>query len=235
MQEQEAQEQFEAVTQEPVAQEKLLTQEQVNKIVQREKENAALKARRELEQEYQARIQQQSQAQQQQAARNETVSRETDADAIYQEVTERLNKEMQQKQLEEQMQNVANNYLAKVDMARKQYDDFDAVTAKFDASRFPQLVYLVSGMDNGGAVIYDLAKNPSKLASISILAREAPELAQQELLSLSQSIALNKQAQDEASRYETQAPLDRLSPSRTSGSDGNSSISDLRSQPWLRG
>lgn len=235
MQEQEAQEQVETPLQEPVNQEKMLTQEQVNRIVQREKENATLKARREIEQEYQARAEQQSQTQQQQATRNESVSRETDTDAIYQEVTERLNKEMQQKQLEEQMQNVANNYLAKVDAARKQYDDFDAITAKFDASRFPQLVYLVSGMDNGGAVIYDLAKNPSKLASISILAREAPELAQQELLSLSQSIAVNKQAQEDAGKYETQAPLDRLSPSRIAGSDGSNSISDLRSQPWLRG
>ena len=237
MQEQEALEQSLAQDQAPVEQqvEKMLTQDQVNKIVAREKENAATRTRREVEQEYQQKMEQANQVREQQSSRNENVSREIDADAIYQQVQERINQEMQQKQFESEMSNVANNYLSKVDAARGSYEDFDAITSKFDASKFPQLVYLVSGLENGGSVIYDLAKNPTKLAAISVLAKEAPEMAFQELQSLAQSISLNKQAVDSAGEYETAAPLDRLSSSRVSGSNGEQSINDLRNMPWLRG
>ena len=237
MQEQEALEQSLAQEQVPVEPpaEKMLTQDQVNKIVQREKENASVKARREVEQEYQQKMEQAKQIPMQQAAQNENVSREVDADAIYQQVQERINAEMQQKQFETEMSGVANSYLSKVDAARGSYEDFDAITAKFDASKFPQLVYLVSGLENGGSVIYDLAKNPTKLAAISVLAKEAPEMALQELQSLAQSISLNKEAVASAGNFESEPPLDRLNPSRVSGSNGEQSVNDLRSMPWLRG
>lgn len=238
MQEQEVEGQAVEQNVEPVEQqEKMLTQTQVQQIVQREKALAAERARKEAEAQFQAQMQaeQQNKMQQQQAQKNENVSREVDVNAISQQVREELNREMQQRQLEQEMSNVANNYLTKMELARKSYEDFDKVTADFDAQNFPQLVYLVSGLDNAGSVIYELAKNPTKLAAVSLLAKESPALAQRELTTLAQSIAVNQQAQANADNFATPAPLDRLNPSRVSGSSGEPSVRDFRSQDWLRG
>jgi len=232
MQEQEVLEQVE----QPVEQqEKMLTQDQVNKVVQREKVLAAERARKEVEAEYQQRAEQASQIPAQQAETNENTSRELDVGAITQQVREQLNKEMQQKAFETEMSTVADNYLSKADLARTTYEDFDKVTANFNPGDFPQLVYLVSGMENGGSVIYELAKNPKNLMLLSQMAKEAPQMAQQELATIAQSITLNKQAVDNAGDFETPAPLDRLNPSRVSGGNGEQSIKDLKAAPWLRG
>lgn len=225
----------EVQVEEPKEQEKLLSAHQVQKIVQKEKALAAERARKDMEAEFQQRMEQQNQAQANQSAQNENVSREVDVAAITQQVREELNREMQQKQFEEEMQNVAKNYVSKVDLAREKYEDFDEVTAKFNPQKFPQLVYMVSGLENGGEVIYDLAKNRDKFTRIISLLEKAPEMAQEDLLELSQSIALNKKAQEQASNFDTPEPLDRLSPSRVSSSNGESSIRDFKSQSWLRG
>lgn len=215
--------------------EKLLSQSEVNKIVQREKQNAALRAKQQAEEDYMRKledIKSQSAAQQQ---HNGTTSREVDADRLYQQVQERFNQEMQQKQLQQEMSTVANNYIAKMSQGKAAYEDFDEITKEFDPSAFPKLVYLVSGIDNAADIIYDLSRNPSKLVTLDTLAERSPKLAQAELLKLSRSIAENQTAKSDASQQSTAAPLDHLRPSRVSGATGEMSISDLRQQPWLRG
>jgi len=218
-----------------MTQEKLLPQSQVNKIVQREKEQAALRARREVEEEYQQRLEGINATSQQQRQRNDSTNREVDADAIYQQVQEKFNQEMQQKQIEQEMSRVANSYLSKMQQGRESYDDFDEVTKELDPTAFPQLIYLVAGIDNAADVMYELARNPVKLNALDGLAAKNPRYAQAELQKLSRSIAENKQAQNDAESQTTPAPLDRLQPSRVSGSNGKQSISDLRAQPWLKG
>jgi hypothetical protein len=212
-------------------QQPMLTQDQVNKIVAREKQRAAEAARREMEERIQAQEQ-----------RNTMVSRDADVAGIYQQVQERFNmeqdrlrKELEEKQLKEHMNQVANNYLSRVDAAKGSYQDFEDVTKDFDASAFPQLVYLLSGMDNAGHVLYDLSKNPLKLAAIDRLAERNPKQAQSELNKLSQSIILNQQAQEQAPGQSTADPLDRLQPSKIAGENGKMGIKDLRQQSWLKG
>ena len=217
---------------EAVEQPKLLTQEQVNKIVAHEKSRAAESARREAEERYQREIEALNAKQMQ---RNAEVPRDVDADAIYQQIQERFNKEMQERQLKSQMEQVANNYLQKVSQGKANYQDFDDVTRDFDPTQFPQLTFLLSGIENAGDVLYDLAKNPSKLAQIDYMAQRSPKMAQSQLQSLSKSIADNKQAQVDAKGQNIAEPLDRLQPSRVAGSNGKMSVRDLRSQPWLRG
>jgi hypothetical protein len=218
-----------------IEEEKLLPQSQVNAIVQHAKEKAALKARREAEEEYQRKIEALNSSIQNQGNRNENVSREIDADTIYQQVQERFNQEMQQKQLEEHLSNSANQYLSKMNQGKEIYDDFDEVTKEFDPTSFPKLVYLISGIDNAADVIYELSKNSSKLVTLDILADKNPRKAHAELLNLSRSIAENNSARNEANSQSTPAPLDRLQPSRVSGSNGKMNTTDLRSQPWLKG
>ena len=232
------------VAQSPVQQEKLLSQSEVNTIVGREKQQAADKARREAEQQYlvqlqelqkQKELQTMNQQHETQMQSNATQSREVDADQIYQQVQERFNQEMQQKQLETEMSNVANNYLTKMGEGKGRYEDFEDVTKDFDPTAFPTLIYLVAGMDNAADVIYELAKNPSKLVTIDTLSQRAPKQAQAELLKLSASIADNQKSASDANNQGVNEPLQRMQPSRLSGSNGDMSIRDLRSQPWLRG
>lgn len=216
-------------------QEKLLSQSQVNKIVAREKEQAALRAKREAEEAYQRRLEELNSTSQRQQQRNDTVSRDVDADAIYQQVQERFNQEMQQKQVEQEMTRVAQSYMSKVSQGRELYNDFDDVTREFDPTAFPQLTFLVAGIDNAADIVYELARNPQKLVTLDTLAQRAPRQAQAELLKLSRSIAENQQALNEAGNQTTPAPLDRLQPSKVSGSNGKPSFRDLRAQPWLKG
>src|SRR5678815_5578645 len=89
-------------------QEKMLPQSQVNKIVQHAKEKAAQSARREAEERYQRELEAINSQPQRQAQRNEEVPRDVDTNAIYQQVQERFNQEMQQKQVESEMSRVAN-------------------------------------------------------------------------------------------------------------------------------
>ena len=212
-------------------QQNMLTQEQVNKIVAREKSKAAESGRREAEEKYQRDLESLN-AQRQ---RNADVPRDVDANAIYQQVQERFNKEMEERKLKDQMTQVANNYLSNVAQGKKNYDDFDDVTKDFDPTAFPQLTFLLSGIANAGDVLYDLSKNPLKLAGIDRLAEKNPNLAQSELRKLSKSISDNQLAQQEAQGQNVSEPLDRLQPSRVSGSNGKMTISDLRNQDWLRG
>lgn len=211
---------------------KSFSQEEVNRIAAQRAARAAETARREAEQRYQQELEALNAKREQHVAQ---VSREVDADALYQQVQERFNREMQERQLKDQMTQVANNYLSKVAQAKNNYEDFDEVTKDFDPTAFPQLTFLLSGIENAGDVLYDLSKNPMKLAGIDRLAERNPKLAQAELLKLARSINENRQALAEAQTQNVLEPLDRLNPSRVAGSNGKMSIRDLRSQPWLRG
>jgi hypothetical protein len=223
-----------AVSNESVA-EKMLSQSEVDRIVGREKVSAAAKARKEAEAEYQRQLESIKQTGMQQEQRNSEVPRGVDADALYQQVQERFNQEMQQKQLQEEMAQVANNYVAKMQLGHKAYEDFGDVTKDFDPTAFPQLVYLVSGIENAADIVYDLSKNPSKLVTLDTLAQRAPKQARAELLKLSRSIAENNAAQRDAQGQNVSAPLDHLQSSRVSGSNGKAGIKDLRNLDWLRG
>lgn len=224
----------------PEQQEKMLSQSEVNRLIGRTKAETEERLRRQLEEQYQREMEQKiSQAQQN---RNENVSREVDADSIYQQVAERLNADTQRKEEErireaqrQHMQEIADSYTSKVEAAKTNYDDFDEVTGDFDATEFPQLVYLVAGLENAGDVIYELSKNPTKLATMNWLAKDAPRKAQSELRKLSASIQQNRQALTEAQNNQVAAPLDRVQPSLNTGSNGKLGIRDLRSQDWLRG
>jgi hypothetical protein len=218
----------------PTEAEKMVPQSHVDKIIKHKTYQAA-QAKQELIDKHQRELEAIKAQQQQQSARNESVPRELDANAIYQQVQERFNAEMQQRQLKDEVDRVAHTYLSKMEQGKSAYEDFEDVTKDFDPAAFPQLTYLVAGVDNAADVIYDLAKNPLKLAGLDRLAEKNPRQAQAELLKLSRSIAENRQALSDESSSNVAAPLDRLQPSRVSGSNGKMSVRDLRNQSWLRG
>lgn len=224
---------------EPVSVPKTFSQEEVNRIAAERAARAAEKARRDAEEKYR----QESEAiRSQQEQRNATVSREVDADAIYQQIQEKWNREqaalrqkMEEEQLKARMSEVANSYTSKMAEGKKYHDDFEEVMKDHDATAFPQLTFLISGIENAAPVLYDLMKNPTKLAAMDHLARVNPTYAQSQLRALSQSIRANREAQEDAQSQQVPDPLDRLNPSRVAGSNGKMSLRDLKNQSWLRG
>lgn len=210
--------------------EKMLTQSQVNKIVQSAKEQAAQKARREAEEKYQSELERLAE----QKANATSSKEEMDVEKLHQELEEKYNQKRQQEQLEKEMQVVADKYLTTVESAKKQYDDYDKIMADFDPQEFPEIVVLLSNVENAPDVLYELGKNSGKLANIDYWAKRSPRTAAKELKKLSDSIRMNQDALAEAASNGVSAPLDRLQPTNVTGSNGKKSINDLRKADWLR-
>ena len=211
--------------------EKMISQSQVDKIIKHKTYQAA-QIQRDMEERHQRELEE---IRAKQAQRNENVPRDVDADSLYQQVQERFNQEMEKRKLKDHIESVSNSYLSKIEQGKSTYDDFEDVTKDYDPTAFPQLTYLVAGIDNAADVIYDLSRNPLKLAGLDRLAEKNPRQAQAELLKLSRSIAENRQAKSDEDSQSVAAPLDRLQSSRVSGSNGKMGIRDLRNQPWLKG
>ena len=209
-----------------------MTQDQVRKVVQREKAEAYEKAKREAQKE----IEQLKQSQGSVGG----MAPQIDEEQLYGKFYERLMGDVQAQQeqqkrahFEQQMQEVAQNYLLKMEKGKGLYDDFEAVTSSFEPEAFPKVVQLVSQMDNAADVIYELSKNPSKLVTINELANRSHKMAQSQLNSLVDSIKMNQSAKENNVR--TNPPLAKTQPSTSAGSDtGAKSVADFKKMPWLR-
>ncbi len=211
--------------------EKMLTQEQVNALVGREKAAAADKARREVEAQYQAQLQQQNN--QQQAPQQMGGMSQPSMDDMYQQFQARLQEEASQKAYQDQIKRVADTYINKMATGAELFEDFNDVMDDFDPARFPSVVYLVSEMENVPQIMYELANNPMKLASINSLAQTDERQAKKALQKLSQSISQNENAKE--GYVSTNAPLSKLKASNVGVDKGMSTLEDFKNAPWLRG
>lgn len=138
-----------------------------------------------------------------------------------------------QAQLEKEVNEVAQQYFGKLAQGREAFEDFDAVTADFDPAAFPQLVYLATQADNTAAIIYELQKNPSKLANLAVLVDKSPTMARNEIAKLSRSIKANEEAKNNL--QEAQSPLNRLKPSPVGTDSGTKTVRDYKSASFLKG
>lgn len=218
---------------------KMLSQDEVNKIVGSAKAQAEAKGRQQAEAEWQKRLEGVSL---QQAASSMTTNPNVDAEAVTQQVLAKLDAQRQaheqahrQAQFDNEMSNVATRYLESVDKGSKTYQDFHDVTKIFDPTEFPQLVYLMKDLPNMEDVIYELSKNDEKLGRLQSLATTSPNYVKQKLADISKSIVENQQAQQEASANAVPEPLDRMQPSRLTESGAPKSIRDLRKMSYLKG
>lgn len=231
-----------------VEQEKSLPQSQVNKIIQHEKTKAELRGRREAEETYKREIESlQSQLQKstsQSAESDQKIDSKSNSksDLTYQDFENRLvskihavQQQKEEAEFKKEMEKVVDTYYTKMSEGKKAYDDFEEVTKVFNPAAYPALSALASKLDNTAEVIYELANNPSKLVTLDSLVGKSPQHAEAELLKMSKSIATNRKAQADAGSNQAAAPLERLQPSKVSGSNGKLSVRDLRAQPWLKG
>ena len=140
----------------------------------------------------------------------------------------------QQEQHKAAMREVASTYHQKMSAGKDLHADFDEIMGDFDASAFPKLVFLASQLDNAPSVMYELSKNPMKLASIDSLAEKSPAQAMKALKSLGASIQQNQAAVTQ--NQQANAPLSRMKSSVNAGADsGEASVASFKKMPYLRG
>lgn len=222
--------------------EKMLPASQVNELIKKAKRKGEQKMQEQLDA-ARAQIEQlQAQQGQQQAPVQQQTAQQpgVDAQQIQQQVMQLMQQKMQedeqkrqQEELEREVNEVAQQYFGKLAQGKELYEDFEAVTAKFDPAAFPQLVYLATQADNTAAIIYELQKNPAKLAQLSVLVDKSPSMARDEIAKLSQSIKTNQDAKNNL--QQAQDPLDRLKPSPVGTDNGTKTVRDYKNASYLKG
>lgn len=114
-----------------------------------------------------------------------------------------------------------NNLSSSAQEARKNYADFDQVVGS-DYAKFgdaPDIVTLAAGVQNSAEVLYELAKNPEKIAVLRTLPAAFKFAKMQEI---AQSIVKNKEALEAPL---PNAPLSHVSPSYSQGVSGGKGAS----------
>lgn len=139
---------------------------------------------------------------------------------------EKQREEQNQAQLQQEAEKLASDYYSKMQSGKGQFDDFDDVMSDFNPAAFPQLVYLANNTDNTAAVMYELQKNPNKLATMVLMAERDPRAAQSMIAKLSASIKSNEQAKSQ--EKDVNAPLSRMQSSPTGQDSGTLDIRDLK-------
>jgi hypothetical protein len=159
-----------------------------------------------------------------------------DKEALKEEVLNDLRQQFQQSQekraqeeMEREAKKIADTYHARMGVGKESFEDFDEVMADFNPAAFPNLVYLASQVDNTPAVMYELMKNPTKWATVAMLAERDPHAAQNMINKVSASIKANEQAK--AEEKNVAPPLSRMSSSPTGQDSGTpSSVRDFKAK-----
>lgn len=133
---------------------------------------------------------------------------------------------------EQEAHRIASEFHGKISAGKSRYEDFDNVMQDVDLATMPHIVQLAHATDNTADVMYELAKNPGKIATLTTLAYTNPALARREMNRLSESIKNNQAAAQQKLANE---PLNQISPSTVGTDSGSLTLKDLKNASWLRG
>lgn len=207
------------------ASQKLFDQSEVDRVAGKVREEAYQRGRREAEMELQRSGQPQSMGGMQQ------LSEEHVRNLIAQEAQKHM--EMQQAQaLEASAHRDAKDFFDRLAVGKDKYPDFEKRVGKLPFQNISHIVHMARGLDNVVDVMYELAKNPNKLTTLDILFHRAPELAQEQMQELSDSLKKNSNA---SSQPFSDEPLSQIKPSNTGTDNGSLTTRDYKKVPWLRG
>lgn len=148
------------------------------------------------------------------------------------QVQKMIEEHTQQKAHQYHAHNIANEFLSKISAGKDKYPDFEETIDALELPTIPEVVQLANSFDNTADVMYELGKNPHKVASLLALSRLGNgKLAYLETKKLSDSIKQNQNALQQPVPPE---PLSQLKPSNVGTDNGSLSISELRKQSYLR-
>jgi hypothetical protein len=199
------------------AQERLFKQSELNEIVGRAKYEAVESFKRQQQQPPQSHNSKSLSEDDIKRLTGEELSRQRD----------QWTKEAQEKADADIAQRIVNSYKEKIAPGKDKYQDFEAVTNNVDMRYYPNVVQLLAEyVDNSHDVIYDLAKNRTKLYQLESTCNHNPQDAIYEIKRLSDSIKAN----DANSQIRnSNSPLSQQRPSNTGTDSSNTlSIRDLK-------
>lgn len=215
-------------------QEKLLPQHQVNALVGTAKQKGYEKG-------YNEGLSARENAQVNQSPPNHPYGQTVDPDTVRRIAEETFLKQQQElhkKAMEDaytqQGMQVLNQLNGKFSDAKQRLPDFDNVVKIQDYVNAPEVLHYANTADNAGDVMYELAKNPSKLANLTSLHRSGlTNHAVQAVKEISDSI---KQNQTALAQPKTPEPLNQIKPSNIGlGNSQNRSVADMMKDPAYRG
>ncbi len=123
-------------------------------------------------------------------------------------------------------QRIAQEFFGKLETVKSKYSDYDSAMSNMDFGAIPQIVQAANMMENTGDIMYELAKNPSKIGTVQQLLQISPKLAMVEMKKLSDSIKNNS----EASNFQhANDPLSQVTPSNAGmDSKGDSTVASYK-------
>lgn len=186
---------------------KMLSEEQVNKIVRERVADVQKKADKRV-----------SDLQSQFTTQNQGMggmSSGPSQEEIQRMIDEGVNQRLDQRVQEAMAQKTYSEYHAKIQAAKDKYPDIEERLAKLNLSQVPQLVIWANSLDNTVETLKEMADNPARFGNVLTLAAISPAMAQAELANLSKSISVNESAKNIPVPPE---PLSQIKPS-TIGSD----------------
>ncbi len=205
---------------------KTFSQDDLDRIVKREKSEAYERAKRELES--QMRKQGAGSVNQAEVAAQNGLTQ----DEVMRMIQEQAAR-MQQEQAAQMMaQQTVKEFVSKMEQGKDKYEDFEDTVKQIGLQNYPQIVRLANSVPNTADVVYELANNPMKLDWLKDKADEDEALAIREMQKLSNSIMYNEKQQNRAVRIKE--PLSQIKPSAGVVDKGPVSVSDFRRQPWLK-
>ena len=202
-------------------QERLFKQSELNEIVGRAKHDAVESFKRQ---------QAQNAPQSNQTQNSKSLSEDDIKRLTREELTQQRSewaKEAQEKAEAETAQRIVNAYKEKIAPGKEKYDDFEAVTSNVDMRYYPNVVQLLAEyVDNSHDVIYELAKNRTKMYQLESTCAHNPQDAIYEIKRLSDSIKANETT---SQMKHANSPLSQQRPSNTGTDSGNTlSMKDLK-------
>jgi 23S rRNA pseudoU1915 N3-methylase RlmH len=207
------------------AQERLFKQSELNEIVGRAKHDAVESFKRQQQTQYAQQAPQSNQAQSSKSLSEDDVKRLTSEELARQR--DQWTRESQEKADADIAQRIVNSYKEKIAPGKEKYEDFEAVTNNVDMRYYPNVVQLLAEyVDNSHDVIYELAKNRTKLYQLESTCGHNPQDAIYEIKRLSDSIKANESS---SQMKHANSPLSQQRPSNTgTDSGGTLSMKDLK-------
>lgn len=206
--------------------ERIFTQSELNEIVGRAKHEAVESLKRQ-------QTQQASQQPAYTAPQSQSTTRSLSEDDVKRLTGEELNRqreEWERQSLEQQnasaAQRIVEAYKTKIAAGKEKYQDYEAVTNALDMRYYPSVVQLLAEhVDNASDILYDLAKNRTKLSQLEAAWNHNPQDAIYEIRRLSDSIKANEQT---TQMKGSNAPLSQQRPSNTGTDSGALSVRDYK-------
>lgn len=211
---------------------KLFSQQELNDIVGRAKQEAVESHKRKAEREYSQRDTGGYVPPHQQTERQSNSLSPDEVRRMAAEETQRLRdewiKDAQRSAQEQDAQRIVGEFFNKLSTGREKYEDFDKITGDVEFGRFPNVVQLLNGyVDNAHDVMYELGKDRGKMALLEQLSYMSPKDAVWQIQRLSQSIKDNETAGNMRVPSE---PLSQLRPSNTGTGSGALTVRDYRNK-----